>query len=270
MRLALKQDWSAVEGAFSKQAHSYDSEDEVNSILQDWRQKVYRHVDRFLKPHARILELNAGTGIDALHFVENGHEVLATDISSGMIRQIERKILQRGLQGRLKARQCSFIELDQLPPSGDFDFVFSNFGGLNCLNNLVVFREPFRNLLSPGAYLTLVVMPIVSPWEMASSIRGNPRCFRRFARGGTNAQLEGYQFKTYYHPLNRIARSLGSGFKLVACESLGLCSPPPSAAWMVDQYPGIYQTLRRIDNALSTTFPFNRWGDHLIVTFRFG
>src|SRR4051794_16595615 len=62
-----------VQKAFSKQATHYDQDDSSNPILLDWRKKVYTHVNQFLKPGNRILELNAGTGIDALHFVNAGH-----------------------------------------------------------------------------------------------------------------------------------------------------------------------------------------------------
>src|SRR3954463_5975746 len=60
---------TSVQKAFSKQASHYDEDDFSNRILLDWRDKVYAHVNPFLKPCSSILELNAGTGIDALHFV---------------------------------------------------------------------------------------------------------------------------------------------------------------------------------------------------------
>ena len=38
----------------------------------------------FLAPRSSILELNAGTGEDAVYFAQQGHNVHATDISAGM------------------------------------------------------------------------------------------------------------------------------------------------------------------------------------------
>ena len=56
------------------------------------REQVYAHVNNYLKPGSSILELNAGTGIDAVHFASLGHRVHATDLSSGMIKQIRDKM----------------------------------------------------------------------------------------------------------------------------------------------------------------------------------
>src|SRR5690606_26147913 len=98
--------------------------------------------ERFLKPGSRILEINAGTGIDALYFASKGHHVHATDLSDGMIAQIKRKAAFPEAQGRFTYQQLSFEALDQTTETG-FDYVFSNFGGLNCTDDL---RKVTRHL----------------------------------------------------------------------------------------------------------------------------
>src|SRR5688572_27698936 len=123
--------FEAVDRAFSKQAEHYDDDDIANPILIAWRQQVYAHADRFLKPNSFILELNAGTGIDAVRFVEHGHRVHATDLSDGMIKKINQKIRVNNLLGNLSCQQCSFESLEQVQEK-KFDYIFSNFGGLNC------------------------------------------------------------------------------------------------------------------------------------------
>src|SRR5450432_2015911 len=85
-------DDSIVNEAFSKQSLHYDADDLQNSLLQTMRLQVYSHVSIFINKPSRILELNSGTGIDALHFVQQGHSVHATDLSDGMIEQIKKKI----------------------------------------------------------------------------------------------------------------------------------------------------------------------------------
>ena len=77
-------DFARVNRAFSKQAVHYDQDDAINPILLAWRRQVYDHVEQFLRPHSHLLELNAGTGIDALHFLGQGHRVHCTDLSDGM------------------------------------------------------------------------------------------------------------------------------------------------------------------------------------------
>src|SRR3954471_6684935 len=81
-----------INEAFSRQSLHYDADDLQNPLLQDMRVQVYRHVSKFLTQPSNILELNSGTGIDALYFVQQGHKVHATDLSDGMIKQIKTKI----------------------------------------------------------------------------------------------------------------------------------------------------------------------------------
>src|SRR5690606_39879051 len=64
----------AVERAFSKQSVVYDRDDARNIILRDLRRQVYEHVERFISPGSKILELNAGTGIDAMYFARRSEE----------------------------------------------------------------------------------------------------------------------------------------------------------------------------------------------------
>src|SRR5258706_16357122 len=107
-------DVEAVKSAFSKQAERYDENDRANPILAAWRKQVYAHVDRFLRPNRSILELNAGTGIDALYFAGAGHTVHATDIAPGMIEKINQKIEQHRLHDRLTCQLCSFENLQDI------------------------------------------------------------------------------------------------------------------------------------------------------------
>ena len=118
---------SAINRAFTAQSNHYDADDFHNPILQAWRRQIYKHVDAYLRPASNLLELNAGTGIDALHFAHAGHNVLATDISDGMILQLRNKVEKEGPVS-LRVKQLSFTNLSML--KGElFDYVFSNFGG---------------------------------------------------------------------------------------------------------------------------------------------
>ena len=261
-------EWSSVNLAFSKQAAHFDKDDMANPILQSWRKQIYDHVHTFLKPGNYLLELNAGTGIDAFYFAEQGYSILATDLSTGMVKEMERKISQNPIP-HLSCQQISFEHLDQLGPI-HFDYVFSNFGGLNCIRDLMLVTRHLSKILNPGAYLTWVVMPPFCPWELLWLIKGKWReALRRFKSGGAQARLEGEYFHIYYHSLSDVRKSLGDSFKLVRSEGLGIFSAPPAATDFYKNYPRLYRTLQKVDGYLKPHFPFNRWGDHIIVTFQY-
>ncbi len=261
----LRNDADAVNSAFSRQAAHFDEDDRDNVILQDLRTQIYNHVDGFLKPSSQILELNAGTGIDATRFVSAGHSVHATDMSDGMIAELEKKKKLPCME-RLTIQQLSFERLEALHGK-TYDLIFSNFGGLNCTKDLASIGAKLPFLLKPGGFVTWVIMPVVSPWEIATLLRGNLNAFRRWNPKGTMAHLEGAYFPTWYHNVSSIKRSL-SQFDLIKSEGLATISPPPYKTQFPSRYPGAYKFLRLVDAALGTKFPFNRWADHVIVTFR--
>lgn len=259
----------AINRGFSKQSAHYDHDDQINRVLQDLRHQVYAHVEKYLKPASRILELNAGTGLDALYFVSKNHRVHATDISDGMVSEIKRKIHDNKLAQELTCQQLSYTDLNHLEER-DFDYVFSNFGGLNCLQDLSAVTRHLPPLLKDGAYLTMVIMPPFSLWELGWTLRGDlKKAFRRLRPNGTIAHVEGEYFRTWYHSLARIRKKLPHTFRLVASESLALVSPPPHRQEFPIKHHKLYNLLRTSDRLLGHLYPFNRCGDHIITTFQY-
>ncbi len=259
---------TAVQRAFGKQAEHYDQEDSANLILNDWRKQVYLHAERFLRPSSHVLELNAGTGIDAIHFAKAGHQVHAIDISPGMIGKIREKINEYHLEKLVTVQQCSF-ECLHMVREKKFDYVFSNFGGLNCCRDLEVVANHLPQLLNKGAFVTWVVMPPICPWELAGIFKGNKTALRRLKKGGTTAYLQGESFLTYYHSLSSLQQKLGKDFHFRMAEGLGALSPPPSSIRFAMAHPTTVFLLKKLDHALKMRYPFNRWADHIIATFQY-
>lgn len=260
---------NAVNRAFSKQSLVYDSDDKVNQVLQDMRQQVYKHVSSFMKESSEVLELNSGTGIDAFHFVQQGHRVHATDLSDGMIAQIQKKIIDHELQDRLTCQQLSYEQLQYLTGQ-KFDYIFSNFGGLNCIDDLSKVTMNLPAILNPGSFITWVIMPPICLWELMWILKGNGKqAFRRLHKNGVMAHLEGEYFRTYYHSTSEIKEAFGPQFKFVRSEGLCSLSPPPSRGDFPVKHPKLYQSLRALDSLSRKRFPFNRWADHIIVTFQY-
>src|SRR5882757_9478960 len=83
--------------AFSEQAPVFDELYSGDLIIQYKRDRVRKHVLGFLNECSNILELNSGTGEDAIFFANLGHTIHATDISEGMQLQLKEKINKAGL-----------------------------------------------------------------------------------------------------------------------------------------------------------------------------
>lgn len=83
------------------------------------------------------------------------------------------------------------------------------------------------------------------------------------------AHLEGEYFLTYYHSLTQIKEAFGEEFKFIKAEGVCALCPPPASIDFSMKHPYFHQFLKTVDAAMRFSFPFNRWADHIIVTFQY-
>ena len=255
--------------AFSRTAEKYDSFAEDNPHLTRIRNKVYEHVMRHVPRGAHILELNAGTGTDAVQLAQRGYSIHATDIAPGMLNRLREKVDQLGLHDRLAMQELSFLSLENVEAS-PFGAVFSDLGGLNCVPDLTPVINQLPRILKPGGIATWVLMPPICLWEMAEIFRGNfTLAFRRFSRGRVKANLEGLRFDVYYFSPRQVIQWFGNDFELIALEGLSVITPTAESKNFAKWHPRVYHLLSTLDDNLSPHWPWNGWGDFYILTMRY-
>lgn len=116
--------------SFDAEAIHYDANFTHTNIGKAQRNMVYYHIKKYLDKSLKILEINCGTGEDAIWLAKQNHQVTATDISENMINQAKSK----GDYENLTFLKSDCLEVHQNFNQKEFNFLFSNFGGLNCLN----------------------------------------------------------------------------------------------------------------------------------------
>ena len=261
--------FNEVNKAFTKQSIIYDRYEENNKILKWMRKQVRNGALSFLKMNDTILELNSGTGTDAVFFAKKGFKVLATDLSDGMVEQINRKVKLENLSAQIEVMQHSYTDLDKIH-NQKFDFIFSNFGGLNCVADLNLVTKHFPSVLKNNGIVCLVIMPPICPWEIIQLFRGKIKfALRRFTKSGLPANIEGESFYTYYFSHREIMSALGQNFKLLKLMSLGVFTPIPQMEVFQNKFPRLLRLLNSLDEKTSGYFPFNRIGDHIIVIAKY-
>lgn len=257
-----------VATAFSRKALVYDAFGQDHPNLTRMRARVYRELLAFIQPPARILELNAGTGADAAHLARLGFRVHATDIAPGMVAQIKVKIERGDLADRLTAQLCSFAELDI--EGAPFDCVFSNMGGLNCIDDLGLVARQVPRLLRAGGLVTWVIMPPHCLWDFAALLKGDWRTARRrLAKKGVRANIEGIEVLTYYHSPDQVIRAFDTRFRVERIQGLSVLAPPADRKQFAIRFPRFYQFLVGLDERLAGRMPFRAWGDFFILTLRY-
>ncbi len=265
----MQNKFDTVAEAFSRTAEKYDSFADSHPNQTRMRNKVYAHVERFIPAGARILELNCGTGTDAVELARRGYQIHATDIAPGMLERLQAKVSKFDLAKQITFQQCSFTQLDQAQ-GAPFDAVFSDLGGLNCITDLSSVIQQLTKVLRPNGLITWVLMPPVCLWEMAEIFRGHPRlAFRRFARKGTRAHLEGLYFTVYYFTPEKVLRWFGNDYDCLAIEGLSVITPTAESKNFAKQYTPLYRILSWLDDRLASRKPWRGWGDFYIITMRY-
>mgnify|MGYP000329992541 CR=1 FL=1 len=233
--------------------------------MSKWkRQRVYTHLEKHLLPNSKILEINAGSCIDAVYLCSKGHKVHATDISDGFQVHAERKIQVLSLQDKLTYEQISFTELSELSETG-FDHVFSNFAGLNCIEDIESVLDQFEKLLNPKGKITLVILPKIAPWEWLRIRYGFYEGFRRFKKNGVEANVNGSSVKTFYHPASKIQKILTSNYNKVQLENLGFFMPSVDSFSL--KRPKSFQLFAKADVKFQKLMP-KGVGDYYILTMQ--
>jgi len=255
--------------AFSLTAEKYDSFANDHPNQTRMRNKVYSHVQRFIPFGSRILELNAGTGTDAVELACRGYSIHATDISPGMLERLLDKVQRFDLGTQITHQQCSFTKLEKIE-GAPFDAVFSNLGGLNCIPDLSPVVDQLPKVLRPNGIITWVLMPPVCLWEMGEIFRGHPKlAFRRFSQTGTRAHLEGLYFTVYYFTPEKVLQWFGDQYRGLSVEGLSVLTPTAESKNFAKRYTRLYQTLSWLDDRLAPRRPWRGWGDFFIITMQY-
>jgi protein-L-isoaspartate O-methyltransferase len=254
---------------FSAMAAEYDALAESHPVVIWMRDRIRGLVQAQVAPGASILEINAGSGLDAAYFAERGYRVHATDVAPGMLASLAEKARRPELGGRLTYAPLSFDDLSNVE-GGPYDLVFSNLGGLNCTADVASVAGQLSAVLRPGGAVVWVIMPPVCPWEMAQALRGHFRTARRrFEKGGTLAQVGGAYVRTWYHLAGKVAAALGPRFGVVSLRSFCVFAPPSYFAGFVRRHPGVTRALMRLDDRLGGIWPFNRCGDFYALVAKY-
>jgi len=256
-----------IDKGFSEISHHYEKLEKTSSLINWMRSRVRNHIIRELPAKANILEINCGSGIDAVYLAKKNHTVHATDIASGMIDYVASKIKTEKLVDILSCEILSFTELDKLKPR-KFNHIFSNFGGLNCSSEdeLKSVFNSFIQLLEPKGKITLVIMPKICIWEFLKIFKGNKTAFRRLKKEGVLANIEGEQVQTFYHSASKIKALVSSNFNEVSVENICFLAPTGNRVDFPEKHPKIFKFLSSFDS-VSNTIPFLQgYGDYYILT----
>lgn len=247
--------------AFDALAPTYDASFTDTPLGTLLREAVWRRLDARFAPGDRVLELACGTGEDAVHLASRGVRVVATDASPVMVETARRKAAAERL---IEVHHLPAEELaagDALP--GPFDGAFSDFGGLNCVDDLELVAQGLARRLRPGAPVLLCVMGPVVPWEWAWYLgQGDPRrAFRRLRRGGVSWR----GLTVRYPSIRALQRAFAAGFRTLRVGAVGALLPPTYVEEWTRRHPRLLAHLARWERRLEQMPPLPWLADHYLI-----
>lgn len=228
-------------------AETYDRIFPETLVGQTQRDAVWRQLVHVFHRGQRILEMNCGTGIDAVHLAEVGVRVLACDLSPRMIELATRRSLSANTAKLTEFRVLPTEEIGHLTEEAPFDGAFSNFAGLNCVENLPSVARSLGKLLLPKAHLVICMAGRLSPWEMAWHLgHGDMKTAMRRLRSTS----EDPSVNVYFPTVRAIKRAFAPGFKLLDWRGIGIAVPPSCMESLVRRFPAFLNLLAFTDNVL--------------------
>jgi ubiquinone/menaquinone biosynthesis C-methylase UbiE len=248
-------------------AATYDRNFSGTLIGQTRRLSVWRDLDRVFHAGQRLLELNCGTGIDAIHLAARGIKMVACDISPRMIQIARQDAIASGFEGSLDFRVLPTENLESLASEAPFDGAFSNFSGLNCVEDLSAVSRNLARLMKPGAALLACVIGHFVPWEVAWFLaHGKPsRAVARLRDNGTTLEAGG--LKIHRPSVREIARSFAPEFELRNWHGVGIAVPPSYMEHWARRFPAVIGMLARADNVIERLPLFRNLGDCILLEF---
>jgi ubiquinone/menaquinone biosynthesis C-methylase UbiE len=246
-------------------AETYEEKFSGTIVGQIRRRVVWRELERVFKPGESILELNCGTGIDAVYLGTKNISVTALDLSPKMIALARDHAKAVNPVSLPRFEVLATENLDTLEV-GPFDGAFSNFSGLNCVENLEdVSRNVARRLRPRGRFLICMMgrfVPVEIIWFL---LHGKPR--RAFSRILPRLLAGDGPLVIQRPTVQQIALQMRTHFRLIQWRGAGITVPPSYAENFAIRIPKIMALLGALDQRVGHLPLIRSMADCVILEF---
>ena len=249
---------------FDQAAANYDEAFTQTDIGKLQRALVYVELSKHLTSVQNILEINCGTGEDAIWFAQQNFNVTATDISPKMIDVAKSKANLNFAVADINSITTTFA-------GSTFDLLFSNFGGLNCLSEseLEHFFSHIDTILSEKGKLALVIMPKNTLWEQLYFLaKAQFSKISRRKKASVIANVDGENVTTYYYNPKDIVNLSEANFETIAVKPIGFFVPPSYLNGFFKNKKGILKFLNRLEQGIKNCSSLSKYADHFIIVLQ--
>lgn len=254
--------------AFDTLAKDYDDLFTRSLIGRAQRNAVWEKAVQTFSPGDRVLELNCGTGEDAMFLSRIGISVTACDASEEMIALAKYRRQCEAPQSSVWFTVVATEDLKELATSFQADGVFSNFSGLNCVADLAEVARQLATIVKSGAPLLLCLSTRYCLWEILwFAAHGKFRTAFRRCGGEATVHFGEVAVQVRYPTVRRIRKLFSPAFALRSYSGVGVAIPPSYLEPWAHKHPKVFRGLCRMDRAICNLAWFRVVGDHVLLRF---
>lgn len=253
--------------AFDGIACRYDSDFTFSLIGRSQRDVVWKRAAATFPRGTHVLELNCGTGEDAIYLARIGVNVTACDASSRMINHAQAKQHQQFSEAQVEFLHLATESLRELPEHRIFDGAFSNFSGLNCIEDLASVAAQLSARLRSQAPVLLCLSTRSCVWEVLYYLcKGKLHKALRRVRGVSYATVADVTFPVYYPTLASLRDTFAPGFYLRSVTGVGITVPPSYLEPWIAKHPRLLRLFERVDEIIRDWPLVRILGDHMLLS----
>jgi SAM-dependent methyltransferase len=251
---------------FDKAAQNYDTTFTNSVIGKLQRNLVYECLSKIIKEKnpKTILEINCGTGEDAIWLGKQNFNVVATDISSTMVEIAKSKTDLKNVT----FQQADINSIVADFSTKNFDLLFSNFGGLNCLSKeeLTRFFSTIPEILATKSQIFLVIMPKNTLWEsFYFSLKLDFKNAFRRKKEYAIANVDGEKVTTYYYNPKDIVNLANANFEIKLLKPIGFFVPPSYLEPFFKNKPKLISFINTLEQKVKNLSWLSKFADHYVI-----
>lgn len=220
------------------------------------RRRLWVSMNRLWSPGMTVLDVGAGTGVDAAYLQQQGITVVALDAVQAML-----EILKQRCPG-VETITGDFRDLGSLLGGRRFNGIVSSFAALNTADDLGLFAAQLARHLAPGG---AALLHMLNRWPLLDLARhlGRRRVGTAAAtsiRGHRTVMIGTRQVRHYFYgPYSMYRRWFADEFVLERVTGMGI----------VTQVSGKNRAgLVMLENKIAHKYPFNSLGTFFAAELR--
>jgi ubiquinone/menaquinone biosynthesis C-methylase UbiE len=263
--------FSTVQEAFDSASEEYDFTISHNFINTWIRKRSVREILQLVKPSDTLLEIGCGTGAEAIQISRNVRQIIATDISPGMLNLLRQKINAKKLENILpvQARAANISTIAPLVDGNKVRIAYSFNGALNLEPDIDRFPLELSRILDSAGYFVCSVRNIFCLSETlahAAVLQMDKIAPRR--KQPTMVSVGGIDIPAFYYSTSFMSRLFKPQFRLRKLVGLPAFLPPAYLNDYCIRFRPVTSVLEGLETILAKRFPFNRLSDQTLFVFQ--